>query len=521
MSTKVKDALFELISSLTKSEKRYFKLLSSRHTIGDENNYVKLFDFIDKQESYDEEEIFREFKGQAFLHRFSITKKRLYDHVLSALDAFHSGSSVDAQIYQWMHTSDILYHKSLYDQCHRILRSAEKMAIKHEKYALLGEIRKKQKRLIENNAYAEYSLEDIREIERTDEMVLGHVRLYNKLWGVKSELFFHLGRKGIARSEEACSQFAEILAKLPANLDTSQMPFDSAYLYNHIYSAYWFATGNHERSYTYLKANLETFNERTGSIQANLNSYFSLLTNAIYVSEKLGYYKDANAYLKDLKSISNRFDTSQHEDMQIKLFASSVSIELSLLTHRGEYASAEQFIPTVERGLELFGPKISPVRNAYIKFKLASIYLATGNYSMALKWINTILNDTDLDDGEDIRSFTHILDLLVHLEMKHDQLMPYALKSTQRFLKSRNRLYSFEKVFLHFLSKRIKCTNEVDAEVLWSELYDHLRAIKEDAFEGIALEYFDFMTWAESKFKKRSFVDLIKDQFTAEFKKAS
>ena len=62
MSTKVKEALFELIKSLSKSEKRYFKLLSSRHTIGDENNYVKLFDFIDKQTTYDEGVIFKEFK---------------------------------------------------------------------------------------------------------------------------------------------------------------------------------------------------------------------------------------------------------------------------------------------------------------------------------------------------------------------------------------------------------------------------------------------------------------------------
>ena len=74
MSTKVKESLFELIRSLTKSEKRYFKLLASRHTIGDENNYVRLFDAIDRQEEYDEESLFKEFKGEAMLNKFSITK---------------------------------------------------------------------------------------------------------------------------------------------------------------------------------------------------------------------------------------------------------------------------------------------------------------------------------------------------------------------------------------------------------------------------------------------------------------
>ena len=71
MSKKVKESLHELIKALTKSEKRYFKLMSSRHTSGLENNYVILFDFIEKQNEYDENQIFKFFKGEAFLNKFS------------------------------------------------------------------------------------------------------------------------------------------------------------------------------------------------------------------------------------------------------------------------------------------------------------------------------------------------------------------------------------------------------------------------------------------------------------------
>ena len=47
--------LFQLIKSLSKSEKRYFKLTSSLQS-GDKN-YMKLFDAIELQDSYDEQEI--------------------------------------------------------------------------------------------------------------------------------------------------------------------------------------------------------------------------------------------------------------------------------------------------------------------------------------------------------------------------------------------------------------------------------------------------------------------------------
>ena len=83
MSSKVNHALFDLVKSMTKSEKRYFKLVSSRHTIGDENNYVRIFDYLDKLDGYDEDKLFDHFKGESFLNRFSITKKRLYDHILN------------------------------------------------------------------------------------------------------------------------------------------------------------------------------------------------------------------------------------------------------------------------------------------------------------------------------------------------------------------------------------------------------------------------------------------------------
>ena len=151
MSSKVNHALFDLIHSMTKSEKRYFKLLSSRHTIGEENNYVRIFDYLDKQEEYDEDKLFKDFKGESFLNRFSITKKRLYDHVLSALDSFHVSHSIDAQLHKMLHSSNILFEKSLYDQSRRILVSAEKLARKHERSHILLQVLAKRKNVIETH----------------------------------------------------------------------------------------------------------------------------------------------------------------------------------------------------------------------------------------------------------------------------------------------------------------------------------------------------------------------------------
>lgn len=514
---KAKDSIHELIKSLTKSEKRYFKLLSSRHTIGEENNYIVLFDFIDKQVQYDEEVLFAHFKGEAFLNKFSITKKRLYDHILNALDSFHAGSSVDAQLFKMLHSADILYNKSLYDQCRTILRSAEKLAEKNNRFNLLLEISKKQKRLHENKGYAEISSDEITKIYAHDCYLHDQSLVYNKLWNIKSQLFHLLSHKGVSRTKEDILNFKLIIDDLTKSVDQTNFYFDTHYLFHHIYSAYYFAINDFDNCLKHLNTNIEYFENNPLSIEHHPNSYFSILTNAIFVSEKQGLYKNANHLLEKLKQLPSKVNMENNEDLQIKLFSSVNSIEMSMLTQRGDFERALKLIPVIEKGFEIYDEKISAPRKAFLAFKTAVVYLSLGEHSNALKWVNTILNDKQLDQKEDIVSFTQLLDLLVHIEMNSNQLLPYALKNTQRFLKSRNRLFAFEKVFLHFISKIIKSTDIFEMETLWEEIYKELKLIKDDSMESVALEYFDFKSWAESKFKRKAFSDVVFGKFNQRF----
>lgn len=513
MSKNIKDTLFELIQSMTKSEKRYFKLLSSRHTIGEVNNYIVLFDYIDKMKEYDEQKVFDHFKGEAFLNSFSITKKRLYDHLLSSLDTFHSGSSVDAQLHKMLHSADILYKKSLYLQSERILRSAQKLAQKHQRFGLLMEISARRKKLIETNSYADTESSTIHEIYEDDLNNLSAIRDYTTLWNLKSELFMELSRKGISRNEDQRAAFDRIYKEIQEKFDPELLSVDSAYLYYHIASAYHYATNDFENCLSYLNRNIAMMEGDGMFIADHPNSFFSALSNAIYVSEKLHEYGRANSLLQKLKTFPQTYKIELSEDLQIKLFSSTSSIELSMLVSRGDFEAAARLIPVIERGLTLYKEKVTPQRHAFLAFKFAGIYMGTKNFPEALKWVNTILNNTDLDATEDIVAFTHILDLMIHLEMRHDQLLPYAIKSTQRYLKSRNRMYSFEKVMLRFISKLTKTADIFEDEQLWDELYNELQSIKSESGQGVALEYFDFESWAKSKVKRKDFTLVVKEKY--------
>jgi hypothetical protein len=519
MSKKIKEALFDLVQTMSKSEKRYFKLMSSRHTIGEENNYVRIFDYMDRQEVYDEDALFEHFKGEAFLKRFSITKKRLYDHVLTALDAFHAGASVEAQIHKMLHSADILYDRSLYDQSRRILRSAEKLAVKHEKSTLLLEVVNKQKRIIETSGYANLTLEDLSAFALEEKEAIHAVEWEAKLWHIKSELFLQLSRKGVARSEKEAQQYTQICAEILNGIPSETLPAHVKYLFHHVMSAYFYATANLEASLGALRKNLKLI-EQGDTIALEVNKHISLLTNAIYISDKIGDYKSSVMYLNKLKELASTI--AANEDLEIKLFSSINSIEISMLLRKGDFKGAVRIAEKIIDTFELYGEKIVPARRAFLEFKIGVAYIGVNEFSQALKWVNRILNDKNLDQTEDIVSFAQLLELLIHLELNHDELLPYSIKSTHRFLKSRNRLYNFEKVFLQFIGKLTRCNDRFEIDDYWGELYHELASLTDNStFESVALDYFDFQSWAEAKLKGKEFECIVRDKYNRTVRQAS
>ena len=86
MSKPVSTELFDLIQSLDKAEKRYFKLFASVHQDKDSTS-LEIFDAVAAQKEYDEPAILKKTKIPAA--HFSTYKKYLYEIVLKSLRGFH------------------------------------------------------------------------------------------------------------------------------------------------------------------------------------------------------------------------------------------------------------------------------------------------------------------------------------------------------------------------------------------------------------------------------------------------
>ena len=111
---KPSDNLFQLIKSLTISEKGYFIKFASRHVIGEENKYLMLFDFINKQNSYDEDALKERFKNEKFVKQLTTAKNYLTNMILRSLENYHCSDSVDSRISNLINQYRILFQKTLF-----------------------------------------------------------------------------------------------------------------------------------------------------------------------------------------------------------------------------------------------------------------------------------------------------------------------------------------------------------------------------------------------------------------------
>lgn len=512
MSNKGSDNLFRLIKSLNSSEKRYFKLYATRHSSEGKNNYVTLFNAIDNQKEYDEIILLSKFKKESFTNSFSISKARLYETILKSLDAFHANSSMDARLRRELHWAEILYKKTLYDQCIKQLSSTKKIAEKYERHSIILQILQMEKLLMEKDNYSGKTDEEIVAILEEDRLVEHKQRNFNEFWNLKSRLFMLLNKHGKVRNKEELQRFKKIIDNTLLKQEEEALSLEARYLFHHIYSAYYFATGDYNKSYKHLEKNLKHIESNTIYFKQEPNIYFSVLTNIIYIASQLKKFPEVFMFLEKLRDIPETLDTKGNEDLEVKLFSSSLSIELTLHVQTGDFEKAVALIPEIDQGLKKFEGRINPLRKGYFYLNIAISLFGVEKYNLALKYLNKIINDPQIEESQDLYCIARILNLIIHIELHNDELIPYSFRSTLRFLNTRNRVYKFETVFLDFISDICKLKNEKRLPEIYSSLEKKLLEIKKDTFEKPVFEYFDFISWAQGKKRKVPFGKIVAEK---------
>lgn len=499
--------LFDLIKSLSKSEKRFFKLSSSLQS--GEKNYLKIFDAIDRQSEYNEDSVKEQFKGEVFVKHFPSEKNHLYKLILKSLRAYHADSTVSSILKQEAKNIEILYKKALFKECNKFLSRAKKTAIIHEKFYYWFELLNWEKLLLEEAYEAGEFTRDIDELIFEEQEVIDKLRNLAAYHVLYSKINFVFRSGGHVRSEEDRAVVQEISNHPLIKEKNTALSHRAATICFYIQGFCAMAKRDISKSYKHFLRVKEILDENPKIKKDLPRRYIRTLNQILLNLIDLGRSEESLEMIKTMRKLKKDSAFSSM-DIQVLIFRSTYQGELKLYQSNGDFDRALPKIDEVLKGLASFENKVSKEQQIIFNYSIAYTYFGAKEFSKALFWNNKVLNDNEPNLRQDIYSYARLFNLVLHYELGNFDLMEYILKSTLRYLNKRQRDYDTEVLILGHMRKIARTHPDKDIKPLFEAFEEDLMANVNLDTDKALLEYFDYLSWVRSKVEGVDFSTAVK-----------
>jgi hypothetical protein len=514
MPNRSSDALFQLIKSLEKSEKRNFKLYITRNSASEDLKSIQLFDALDKMEEYDEVQLLNKNKNLR-KQQLSNAKAHLYREILSSLRLIRQEENIDIQLHEQLDYARILYNKGLYLQSLKTLDRIKENAKAHNQVTFLLQVLFFEKTI--ESLHITRSMQD-----RADQLagevdaVNDQLRLISQLSNLSLELYSWYIRNGVARNdkdEKAVQEFFE--KQLPADINDCQGFYEKLYLFQS-FSWYAFIRQDFLMYYRYTQKWVDLFEREPFMVAIETSHYIKGMHNL------LGAHFDLLNDEKFLETL-NKFEAFSESDIvknnvnnRIQTFVYLYISKLNRHFIDGTFTEGLGLVPYIEEKLKEHWIYLDRHRILVFYYKIACLYFGSGDYEKTIDYLNKIIN-WKVDLRTDLQCYSRLLHLIAHYELGNFDLLEYLIKSVYRFMAKMGNLSLVEEEIFRFLRKSFNLS-PVRLRPEFEKLVEKLKKYEGNRFETRAFMYLDIISWMESKIRHVSVQDVIKEKRRRSFR---
>jgi hypothetical protein len=508
MANHQKDFLFVLIKSLSKSEKRQFKIFASRLEASSNTKFIELFNILDKSEIYDEKLILK--SGIIKKVQLSNLKSYLYKQILVSIRLNIPSQNIRYQIREQIDFATILYNKGLYKQSLKILDKTKTVALENDEKHMAFEIVEFEK-LIES----QYITRSI--LGRADELVIQAKELNyrntisSKLSNLSLQLYGMMLKTGYVKSDEEYKYIDDYFQKHIAKFDENKFGFREKYWFYNANLWRSFLVQDFLGSYKYSYKWVTLFYDNPSMIY--LNPVFFIKGNH-YLLESLFMLKYKSKFKKYLLKLEEtildtRFPINDNIASLSFLYLYNNKLNYHIL--EGTFDESEYLIPIVLEKIKLHNEHLDEHHEMMFYYKISCIYFGTEKYSKSIFYLEKIINNKNLTMREDLMCFARLLYLIEHYEMGKDSNLESQIKSTYKFLLKMNDLQEVQKEIIRFM-KNLNSFYPSDIKKEFIKMKERFIELEKNTYEKRAFLYLDIISWLESKIENRNIADIIKEK---------
>lgn len=502
MSKAIKYQLWRLIKSMTKAEKRNFKLFAKRGGATQTNKFIKLFDVLDRMAQPDDGIVMKRLTLSPV--QFSNLKQHLYQQLLTSLRLIYIVKEIDIEIREQIDFTRILYGKGHYLDALRTLERAKAKAVTHNQDLLHLEILEFQK-LIE----ARHVTLSLQEDNKLDVLLNESARRCfsvldtSELFSLNIQIHGYYIEKGHSRTPkqlvEAETFWLDIQTQRIDRI-TSTNTFNQKV--NRFQAVMWFR---------YIQLDF------AAALASALEAYtlFSLSQQMIFMDSDLYlrclYYVTMFAYLnKEEKTVVRYLDKIKKflKDQHLQLNENSRmigAVYLNMANYHLHFLRGD-----VQEAIKL-GASISLAHNAgefhpnqhrwgLFLYKYAAALFLSEAYDEALDQLNKIINMKTSIFREDLLISTRLLHAICNVELGNHTLVDSHLTGLSRLLRRSREAAECHRLAVTSLRRLINLPAS-EHQAVYEALQNSLLELTDLPFEQKALNYLNLEAWLKMHLK--------------------
>jgi hypothetical protein len=510
MPNEQNEPLFALVKSLTKAEKRHFKLYASRtQESSDGLKFIQLFNIMDKAAAYEDGLPLKKMDGLS-KSQLANLKRHLYRQLLTSLRLLHAQKNIDIEIREQFDYARILYGKGLYMQALKLLDRYKAIARENHLDLLHLEILEFQKLIEERHITRSRSVENkmenlVEEAERRSRVIL-HTCLLSNL---KIEVHGYYIKHGHVRTRDDAANVRKIFGPTLRQAEEAPLTFFEKVYLHQAYVWFYYILLDFPNCYRHAKKWTQLF-EQAPRVQSEDPDLY--MRGLHYVLTALYSMGDSRRFVPALSKFAD-FERQQaqnfNQSSEILAFLYLYTSKLNRHFLLGSFKEGLGEVPFILQQLDAYKDYIDIHRVLVFHYKIAYLFLGAGHYEQALDYLNSI---TQLNAGhlrEDIQCYARLLQLMAHYELGNFELLEYMVAAAQRFLEKVKELNEVQRGTLRLFKQIVRLPLR-EHKAAFAKFREALRPLESDRHAMRDFLYLDVPLWLDAKIKGKPLAEVLR-----------
>ncbi len=498
------DFLWQLIHSLSSSEKLFFKRNFSGSKSNEERLYIKLFDAIAAQKKYDEAIILKKFSPDLNKKNIASQKHYLQKQIGDALVIYDGHNDASHNIYNQILLIRVYRKKGLLDEAHSIWKKAVTKARKAEAFALLNLLKTEfEKMILLSSIHTKY--DDLHSIFKGNIITYDEYSEMITLRDIYAETLLLKRKAHFDQDDDLKEKIASLL-----NQVNKGTPPDGA-------QSFWFRHYYHMSKATllYLQNDMQGSMRLIEQVLADWKKNIRFIkTHGEHYTELMYMINYAGVLNGDYKYVADAFNDPINELIQDPSnranFEAIKYLALNKIYNKtAQYKEVQKLVQSMKSKYRQWEPAMNADLNRTVSISLGISSFVLEQHNDALYF--TKRGITSFKDGtrDDQLAAGQILLLLITYNLDSSKLFDSQYRATYTHFYKRKKKHPFETALIQCLHRTYYMNDNKEKIAAFQKTLEVFDQNKDDVVQKMMFSIFNYHGWLVSKVERVSYREYV------------